>query len=213
MLIPFGTMKRQFSSILCLMGLVFIVSCSDDDKDYPSLVSDFLVASTDANGKITTVRLDKGTTYDIAAQGISTNAPDTLLRCIASYTLDGDKMTMYNISHIFSENPVPARSLLMAEDGTQLMDTLPRDPMKVVSLWKDGGYINMQLGMLTTGVGTHAYAFCEDSVGHYSLVHLRPQEDAESYTQKVYMSMPIPDSVGQVTFSIYTYDGIFTRTF
>ena len=80
-------------------------------------------------------------------------------------------------------------------------------------MWRSGGYLNLHLGLMTTGVGTHQYAFCQDSVGHYSLLHLRPSNDQESYTNDVYMSMPVPEDVDSLTFSVYTYDGIYTRTF
>jgi hypothetical protein len=66
---------------------------------------------------------------------------------------------------------------------------------------------------MTTGKGIHQYAFCEDSVGHYSLLHSRPKDDAESYKEHNYLSMPIPNGVEHLTFSVHTYDSIYTRDF
>lgn len=205
--------QRLVLSLLFPCCLLALMGCSDDEKDYPSLITDMMMASVNAAGGITTMTLDNGSSYDVHAQGITTDVKDTIVRCLASYTLDQQNMTVYNVSGVLTDKPYLAEDLLHDEEGKQVLESLPRDPMKVVSMWKSGGYINMQLGMLTTGNGTHAYAFCEDSVGAYSLVHQRPADDAESYTQKVYMSMPIPEGVEHLTFSIYTYDGIYTRTF
>ena len=207
-------MRKLFSSIVGAFCLCLVVGCSDDDgSDYPSLITDLVVAETNASKKVAKVTLDNGHSFDVEAQGISTEVADTTFRCVASYTLTGGKMEVRNIAQVFSVLPVPGDSLLTAKDGTRKFDTLPRDPMNVVSMWKSGGYINMLLGLMTTGKGTHGFAFSEDSVGHYSLVHLRPTEDAESYTEKVYMSMPIPKGIEKLTFSVYTYDGVFTRMF
>lgn len=213
MLTPSVIMRKPFSlSLILLLGVMMVVSCSDD-KDYPSLITDFVVARTNASGTVSSVSLDGGGRYDVSAQAIASSSKDTLLRCIASYTLEGDKMQLYNIAHVFSSRPRPAEDIQTVVDSALHLDTLPRDPLKVVSLWRGGGYINIHLGLMTTGSDKHSYAFSEDSTGHYSLVHHRPADDAESYTRQVYMSMPIPDSVTTLTFSVPTYEGIYTRTF
>ena len=186
--------------------------CSNDEnKEYPPLLTDFVVAEANASGMLARVRLDGGAVYDVTAQGISVGMPDTLLRCVASYTLDDGRMLLYNVTNILSSNPVPLEVFL--EEWQMEASDLPRAPVNVVSMWKSGGYINMQLGVLTTGNGSHAYAFCEDGVGEYSLLHLRPMNDAESYTEMIYLSMPVPEGVESLTFSVNTYDGTYTRTF
>lgn len=201
-------------SLWCICCTVGMLSCADDKgKDYPSLVTDLVVVEMDGAGMMAAVKLDNGERYDVHAQVVGTQLKDTLIRCLASYVLTDGQMTLYSISSIFSSHPCKAESLLQGAEGNLVLDSLPRDPVRLVSLWKSGGYVNMQIGVLTTGKGTHAYAFCEDSVGHYSLVHLRPADDAESYTQKVYLSMPIPENVEHPTFSLRTYDGLYTRSF
>lgn len=202
-------MKKLFNSLLCAFCIATFICCSDDkSEDIPPVLTDFLVANTNENGIISTVTLDDGALYDVQRQNIATNLKDTLFRCLASYTLAERTLSLYSINLVVSAQPCPPEDFWEETD-----EALPRDPMNVISMWKSGGYINMQLGLLTTGLNGHQYGFCEDSVGHYSLVHLRPEGDRESYTQKVYLSMPIPDSVSNLTFSVYTYNGIYTRKF
>lgn len=64
-------MKRLLTDILCVVFMLFVAACSnDDDNDYPPIVTDLLEASVDANGRVVSVRLDDGTTYNVAAQQV-----------------------------------------------------------------------------------------------------------------------------------------------
>lgn len=196
------------SAAMCFVGCV-----NDDNEPYPSLKTDVVIAETNASGILSKIKFDNGNSYDIASQKISFNVADTLIRCVASYTLNENSLKIYSIANIYSNPPVPLAKFL--EEGKYTEETLPRDPVNVVSMWKSGGYINMQLGVLTSGYASysHAYAFCEDAEGEYSLLHLRPSTDTESYTEIVFLSMPIPEGVDSLTFSVATYEGTYTRTF
>lgn len=213
-------MKQLFVKFLCVAcAACFLVACSDGDDDtgeyIPPYITDLLEVSSNEDGVLTTVTLDDGRTYDVSAQKKVVDAENTIFRCRATYTLSHEKMTLYGLAAVFVATPEPASSFVVVRNGVAYYGSayIPRDPMKVVSMWKSGGYINLHLGLMTTGKGTHQYAFCEDSPGHYSLAHLRPGSDAESYTADVYMSMPIPEGVEELTFSVQTYDGTYTRTF
>ena len=191
---------------------VCFVGCSsdDDEKEYPPLITDFAVVETGARGAITDVRFDNGVSYNVASQGLNFLVADTLFRCMVAYTLDGDNIRLYNITHLFSVAPK-----FVTDFGKSEVEDLPRDPVNVISMWRSGGYINMQLGILTTGGKYHSYAFCKDKNGEFTLLHMRPTYDEESYTETLYMSMPIPEEYenAALTFSVNTYDGIYTRTF
>lgn len=211
-------MRKLLTNILCVACVVCWVACSDDHDgdDIPSYVTDFLVASTGADGKVASVRFDDGTTCNVASQQVDLEKKDTLFRCLATYTYDKDKnFKLYNLQPIFSQKPYPATSIYVIIDGKPYQDVslLPRDPMKVISMWKSGGYLNLHLGLMTTGNGYHQYAFCEDSPGHYSLLHQRPLNDGSAYTEHIYLSMPIPQGLDTFTFTVKTYDGDYTRTF
>ena len=205
--IRFVIMRLPLVSLLCLL-CICMESCSDDHEDYPPIVSDLLLVRTDALGRCQAAVLDDGSTYPLVSQSLWTDNRDTLVRCQASYTIESGKMELYGLTEVFASRPYPADFILQLSDGI-----LPRDPMKVVSMWKSGGYINMHLSLMTAGLKGHTYAFCEDSTGCYSLLHSRPSGDAEAYAKSVFFSMPIQHEAESVTFSVHTYDGIFTRTF
>lgn len=192
------------SITMCFTG------CMNDNNEYPSRITNFVVVETDASGILSRVTLDNGESYNIASQSIDFGKPDTLFRCVASYAMDNSGMKVHNISNVYSNPPIPLDTFL---EGGYTEESLPRDPVKVVSVFKSGGYINMQLGVMTTGNSAHAYAFCEEADGQYSLLHQRPVNDLETYTMTVFLSMPIPEGVETVTFSIPTYEGTYTRTF
>ncbi|MBO4672819.1 MAG: hypothetical protein J5616_00505 [Bacteroidaceae bacterium] len=213
-------MRKLLTDILCVAFVVCLVACSDGDDDaggyIPPYITDFLVASTDADGKVVSVRLDDGTTYNVASQQVDLERKDTLLRCMATYTQEkGKDFKLCSIQSVYSNKPRKATSLYVAIDGKLYQDVslLPREPMKVISMWKSGGYLNLHLGLMTTDQGVHQYVFCEDSVGHYSLLHLRPAYDGTAYTEHVYLSMPIPEGLDHFTFTVRTYDGDYTREF
>ena len=213
-------MRKLLIDILFVSLAVCLVACSDGDDDggvyIPPYVTDFLVASTDADGKVVSVHLDDGTTYNVASQQVDLERKDTLLRCLATYTQEQGKVfKLSSIRPVYCDKPHPASSIYIIIDGKAYQDEslLPRDPMKVISMWKGGGYLNLHLGLMTTDIGVHQYAFCEDSTGHYSLLHQRPANDGSAYTEHVYMSMPIPAGQDNFTFTVKTYDGDYTRVF
>ena len=189
-----------------------LTACSDDDDDnYPSYITNMVVVAVDATGTVSEVRLDNGTKYGVKSQGLRTEERDTLLRCMASYTIDGGDMTVTGLKHVFSDYPITLQEVMDMFSITA--SEVPRHPVNLISMWKSGGYLNIQVGVMTMGVSKHAFAFCEDAPGQYSLLHLHPSGDAASYTEKVFMSMPIPEGVGAFTFSVTTYDGVVTQTF
>lgn len=212
-------MKRAFTCVLCaVLSMVAFLSCSDDDNDtaMPSILAEFVEANTAADGTIRTITTDNGTIYTLNNK-IKTDVADTTFRCVCNFTpTDGaHKATVYNIKHIYSFPPIPA----------QQFESHDYDPVHVQSVWKGGKYINIILGVMTSGNGIHACAFSEDSVTltaegtktvHVSLLHKRPDNDIEAYTQKVYLSMPVShyaDSCQTIALSIPTYDGTKTYTF
>lgn len=208
------------TSVLCFLFVLtaFLHSgCSDEgDVHYPSLVTEFAEVFTDNTGAVYSFVNDKGKAF-VPRQKITTERPDTVLRCICRYAIgDSDVVDVYGVEHVYSQYPFPADSV----------KNVSVHPVNMRSVWKSGGYINMHLGFLTTGVGKHTFGFVLDSISssaaegksivYASLFHNRPDEDDESYTEKVYMSMPIGkyvDSYDSIQFSVLTYDGIVKRTF
>ena len=213
-------MRKLWTDILCVLCLTCLVACSDGDDDsggyIPPYITDLVEATTDTQGKIVRVRLDDGTTYDVSSQKFSLSGRNDVIRCMVTYTHEAHQsFQIQSIVPIFTDIPYPAENIRVVVNGEVYQDVsmLPRSPLKVISMWKSGGYLNLHLGMLTTDNGAHEFLFCEDAPGQYSLLHLRALSDASSYTEHLYMSMPIPEDVEHFTFTIRTYDGDYTRTF
>lgn len=193
------------------MPLLVFSACGDDVEEVlPSYITDFVVAETDADGVVSAVKFDDGTNYKMTNQRVQAQAADSAYRCIATYEKCEDDYLFYNLSPVLSPIPVCADSIHIKNDKNEL----PHDPVKVTSVWKGRDYVNMQLGVLTTGNGKHKYAFCIDSISngteYVSLVHLRAKEDAESYTSKLYASMPMvkaSEDVNAFVLRINTYEG------
>lgn len=203
-------MARHTLYILSVMLLAFCFAGCDDDSDgdyYPSLLTDFVTAETDNKGIVSKVTFDDGAMYNVTKQSISSDMPDTTLRCLAIYTKEGAVYDFYQLKLVFSDEARPA---------DQFKDRSAA-PVKMVSQWKSGKYVNMHLGLMTTGNGKHGYGFCIDSVvsktTYVSLLHKRPEGDAESYTQDIYMSLPLTMATDSVCFSINTYDGMVSREY
>lgn len=202
------------------MCLTCLWACSDGDDDtggyIPPYVTDLMEATTNADGKIVSVRLDDGTTYDVSSQKLTLSDGNDVIRCMATYTHENHQpVHIHSIVPVFTDRPFPAENIRVVVNGQVYQDVslLPRSPMKVISMWKSGGYLNLHLGMMTTDNGAHEFLFCEDAPGKYSLLHLRPSSDASSYTEHLYLSMLIPEGVDEFTFTVRTYDGDYTREF
>lgn len=196
---------------------VFAMSCSEDEgESMPPMLMDFVEAHTDANCKVVKISSDAGRSF-VVAQSIVAAVADTTYRCVCSYALDESEVsaTVYSLQHIYSLPPSPKSDF----------EKLPADPVNVRSVWRGGGYINMILEVLTTGKGTHSFAFCEEGfadnadgkkIVNVSVLHERPQGDAESYTQDAYLSIPVGGYAGEcdsVAVSIPTYQGVKTFVF
>lgn len=193
--------------VVAALLMLLMVSCSDDESSLPSYVTDLVEANTDATGVINTIRTDDGTIYHVGQQ-ISTSVADTTWRCLATYTVDNDAMTLYSVKAIFSALPKEASEF----------KSLPRDPVKFISAWRTDRYINLRLGIMTTDGGGHAFGFCEDSIAvssngirtaYLTLLHKRPDQDAESYTDEQFLSIPLAHYTECDSFeiNITTYEG------
>lgn len=221
MKLPQTSKSRLLHCALAIIGCVFagcfFTGCSEDTS-YPSVTTSFVDAITDSKGMVASIRTDNGNVYepDLRTQ---TNSADSVIRCLCTYEtmqqdMPGNSTTavhpaihVYSLKHVFSEKP----------QKRSAFSIYPQDPVKVTSVWKGGGYINMHLGILTTNVAAHSFAFCEDSIitsrtgktsVYLSLLHLRPEQDPESYTEKAYISMPIHKylDMDTIVFHINSYE-------
>ena len=150
------------------------------------------------------VKTDDGNIWT-TTNSAESDVADTIFRCYARYTIDDEEtITLYTLGHVISNHPVPL---------TDSLASLADNPIKFVSSWKSGGYLNLHTSFLTTGTATHTFIICEDSVcagtAYLSLRHLRPAEDAESYTQDLFVSIPLAHYIAcdSVCLDLCTYNG------
>ena len=120
-------MRKLLADIFCVAIVLCMVACSEGDDDggvyIPPYVTDLVVASTDANGKVLKVCLDDGATYNVASQQVDLERKDTLLRCMAVYTYDDAKnIQLFSLRPIFSSKSYPASSIYVIIDGKAYKD-------------------------------------------------------------------------------------------
>ena len=195
------------SAIILVWMLLCLCGCGKDEDDtVPAYKIDLVEANTNHDGSVASIRFDDGVTYTIDQQ-ITAETADTTYRCMCTYAIDANqKLSVYGLSHVFSANPRPRAEF----------KTGAYDPVNLTSCWKSGGYLNLWIGLLTTDVGSHRFGFCEDSVVnrdgyqkvYFTLMHGRPQEDAESYTKDLFLSIPLKQyTCDSVCIRVQTYDG------
>lgn len=189
---------------------LMLCGCSEDDEQrLPSYITELVEANANGKKEISSITLDDGTSYQLANAVVSSTA-DTIYRCLCMFEVTDDaKAKVYSISKVFSPHAVV----------DSLLETHQTDPVKLVSSWTTAKYLNARIGVLTTGVGSHTFAFSEDSIrvdadgtrhAFFTFRHSRPEEDAESYTSTKYLSLPLYDypDCQRFTLSVHTYDGM-----
>ena len=161
--------------------LLLFISCKGDDSSdfYPNVITEFVMIRTDDAGTMVELTTDDERTYTITNPQSGYNK-NVKYRAVCGFVPDGQKATLYH-----------ATSAYLLRDSTEL-DYEP-DAVSVVSVWRSGHFINMQLSPLTQG-GKQYWGYRIDgksgNTTHIGLHH-RQNGDPLSYTQTVYASLPI----------------------
>ena len=203
-------MKHLSRAILYIMCMGCVCSCSKKNDSIPNLLTELCDVYINGDSIAATATLDNGTVLDIASQRMKASVRDTTIRSVVTYAQEDGTVVVY------SNTPALCKAALPAEK----LKTISHDPVKLISIWKKGKYINLMFGEMTTGKGAHEYAFCMDSLKnrmlYVSFIHQQPENDATSYTQKRYASMPVntdgTEAYDSVSLSIMTFDGMKTFT-
>ncbi|MCQ2197402.1 MAG: hypothetical protein MJZ60_07780 [Bacteroidaceae bacterium] len=202
-------MKNILALSLCTMLLsLCISSCSSDDDVYPSIISEMADLYTDAQGTTTKIVLDNDKTYNIEnpQKGYAKNA---LYRVLCGFVPNGVNVTLYQLTgvNILRDSSSIAR----------------RDPVDLLSIWRTPRYINVHLKAKTQG-GRQYWGFITDSivtkagadgteVTHaYVSLHHNQNGDPTSYSDEVFVSLPLDSLKGikqqsPITFSIKQTNG------
>lgn len=198
---------RTFMAWGLLSLIACITSCSDEDDGtpYPSVLTELADIHTNDEGTMTKMTLDNGVSYQLSnpQKGYKKNVR---YRAVCNYVPSGETARIYRMdgAHFLRDSSAVG----------------VKDPTPVVSAWRAGKYINMQLAPLTQG-GVQYWGFIIDKVepGHaFVSLHHRQNGDPLSYTQPSYASLPV-DSIKdikageRITLSITTLKGERTWEF
>ena len=190
--------------VFLLLFILCFVSCKDNSDDssefYPNVITEFAMIRTDNAGTMIEFTTDDERIYTIT-NPLNGYAKNVKYRAVCGFVPDGQKAHLYN-----------ATGAYLLRDSTELAHE--PDALGVVSVWRAGHFVNMQLSPLTQG-GTQYWGYRIDSIRgqmtHLSLHH-RQNADPLSYTQTVYASLPI-DSLkavpedDSIAFHIKTFKG------
>lgn len=213
-------MKRQTVFLSFLLCICLLGACKEDEYVYPSIVKEFIGASTDENGTLAHLITDAGETYRIQPRsGLDGLQKDTLYRTISTYLPMGNgTVQLYTSEPVLSMKPVTP---------DRISGGMKTDPVDIERIWLSGKYLNMVL-LAQVRDQVHSYHFVEESLqtggnGKKILrlrLHHNSNQDYEAFTRKVYLSVPLwayekkMQAGDRVIFHINTYkEGDTSREF
>lgn len=205
-------MKLKYQLIPLLFPFIWAGCDSDDIYHYPDVQTDLVEIETDAKSNIKLLRTDNGETFTlIHAVELQKSTPDSLYRMRCTFQLKEDKKcTLYATNQVLSPFPVTPE---------EFNKKVKQDPVKIISSWMSGGYINLHLGILSQE-GKHAFRFIyqgatknvDGTNTHSFLLYHDKGTDPEAYTRDVFLSCPLKKlditAKDAVNLSINTYEGI-----
>ena len=198
---------------LCL-GACSSQTDDGDDVFYPSLLSELVMAQSDANGKMTSFTTDAGKRYSVSNVFTGMTA-STATRCVCEYEVLGEELAYVR----------SAQRAAVLHDFTGVK-TVVREPTAFLSAWLAGGFINMHLYPKTKG-GTQRWGFLRDStytnptggITHCLSLYHDLFEDSPAYSAHLYACIAL-DSVAathgpsdSIVVAMETYDGPLSRRF
>lgn len=210
-------MKHPYSILGLLVFVLLLGGCKkDDDYVYPSVITEILCARTGPTGAVTYLDTDRGATYAAlngnAVKGLSKDSTYRVY-CVYERTSDPqDGANLYTFQPILSPDPIRS---------DRFIGGVKTDPVKPVSVWKSGDYINLSLDIFSQDLKKHRFHFVD--LGVSELVGQKIQEfglyhdqngDTQAYFQTVYLSMPLRNYRGilepgdLILFKINTFEGI-----
>jgi len=187
----------------CLMP--FASSCSEKaDDEIPPLVSGFFTAHSGKDGIIDYVIDDFGKRYEITK---SRNlAPNTITRVVCTLELDDTDPLKEPRGRITSllypmSNEAPS--------DIQLHDSLKtKDPVKIVSSYIGGGYLNVHLEIMVSKEDAyHSLNYCRRTSypnPTFKIYH-NAHGDSPVYTKKAYLSIPLSSASKNDTICLKAY--------
>ena len=192
-------MCRRYIILLSLLAL-HLTACQDDEDAYPSIITEFVDMQSNDEGVLVQFTNDHQKTYQIV-NVLEGADPNSIYRMVCGYVPEDDRATIYQLIGV---------SIL--RDSTEV---LHQDPVRMLSVWRAGDYVNMQLAPLTQG-GRQYWGYAIDSITPHHVhltLHHNQNGDPQSYTQNFYASIYVKRIEGfaegdTITLSLPTTDGM-----
>ncbi len=199
------TLTVSLYAVACCL-LTAVSSCGKDEVDTPAYVMELAEAYSNSDKLIDSIRLDNGQSYDVS-QSIAASGANRTYRCLCTYWTEGDDIHILSLQNVFLRTPFPFTTDL----------SFVMDPVKFYSCWRTDRYLNIRVGVMTSGNGTHSFLINEDStytvgdkqVACFTLLHSQPSGDTEAYTQEAFICMPTGGyrDYDTLVVNVPTYDG------
>lgn len=218
-------MKRlsAIEALLLLIGCITLSACDDDENDpYPSILTELVELRVGTDSLAMSFTTDTGVTYQLNQQ-LKINTADTTLRCLCVYLPKETPTSISSsIAQVYQMQPIFAQQPLTIHKNS----TVFYDPIRLIAAWQSSRWVNLYIGIVTNSEAKHAFGFELDTLtinsvtnirtAHISLLHHRPENDSEDYTQKTYLSLPtytLAEKADSLCLTVNTYEGTRILTY
>ena|GEM_PF-4614388 len=215
-------MKHRIIYIVSFVALLLLNACDrGSDYIYPSVILDFLNATTNSKGVVDTFATDNNLIYKVDANYSKVILTANITQRVVAY---------YSVNKQATGDSVGAANI---HSMAKIISSVPRvgnyvwskDPVTIQSVWKSGHWINLTLGIKMLK-GNHYMAFIQgdnEIINGQRVITVEVSHDkngdTESFTNIVYMSIPLSqyETAYPTGFTINvlipTSSGITTYTF
>ena len=182
-------MTRSIKTLYSLLTILLLLSCSDGRSEYPSVITELVVAETNDEGRLSVIRVDDGPILNVSKirrSSLPTDV-DALIRSVALYrqNSDFDEVEIYDIA------PVPVIVPTIALEST--VDH--QYPVTYIRGWVAGGFLNLELGIKAVKLNLHTVGFTEVISDIPNVIQLEFTHDKggdiDGATQEILISIPL----------------------
>lgn len=189
-------MRNRTTLLFSVLVLLFFISCDKEDARIPNFLVEF--ATVIKKESSTTILLDNGNTLTPEPPSNNLDIEDSS-RVIINYTpLENNLITINSIQQIFLGN---------IEEG--FPEQLGADPIKIISIWVSGSYLNISL-QTDFHSKPHSVSLFKDTNAEKPTLYLSysREDDPAGAPTRMYLSFNLGDLENE-NFTVYidTYDG------
>ena len=182
------TMKRTCLLFIILTIIaVSLTACQEEEKKViETMTSGFMTGYTNHDGQIYKLVDDFGEQYYITEKGKSFT-PDSIYRLLTSIALKDN-----GTARILQLEKVP--SYYAPEDSTLNDSVKVKDPLKIITAYIGGGYLNITIGIKVEKEHTKhklGYSHMDDSLYTSFTLYHNAFGDGQVYTKNTCVSIPL----------------------